>query len=264
VKIQKNSKETPILQMVNSTLNYPLYPFIEFRLFKIVEKGSNEEPKRILRPTERQEHVFSGVKVLLLSSSDASTVAEAVLVPKENISEISKKESMKSNDNDLSEYFNEFRIDTVTDDQFVYDVYRLDLGRYSSKDIKDKVNCVEIVRYDQEQLVNEEGSDESEHFEDDSDSNAEDYYANDYPEEDVSYILDSESEDKDSFSDSMKSVSCSVFSGNFDQISFDDSVHVEDGEEFSEYSFEGFDETLNAFSDSDSTFGNEYCYDESL
>ena len=52
--------------------------------------------------------------------------------------------------------------------EYVYDMYRIDLGRYSESDIKDSM--VGIVTYEQE-LVNECEYSDSDFFEDEADSN---------------------------------------------------------------------------------------------
>lgn len=72
---------------------------------------------------------------------------------------------------EISDRFESFNIqDDEMNGEFVYDVYRLDLGRFTSKDIEGKANCIQIVTYEQEFLTDEEGS-ESEVYEDDDDSN---------------------------------------------------------------------------------------------
>lgn len=72
---------------------------------------------------------------------------------------------------EVSDRFESFNIqDDDMNGEFVYDVYRLDLGRFTAQDIEGKINCVQIIRYDQEFLTDEESS-ESEVYEDDDDSN---------------------------------------------------------------------------------------------
>ena len=141
----------------------------EFRLFKIIERG-NQKPTKIITPTERQAELTNETKVILLSDSkDISTVAEAILV--ENGTFEHKKELSKLIKSEISDRFESFNIqDDEMNGEFVYDVYRLDLGRFTSKDIEGKSNCIQIVPYEQEFLTDEEGS-ESEVYEDDGDSN---------------------------------------------------------------------------------------------
>lgn len=141
----------------------------EFRLFKIIEKG-NQKPIKILTPTEKQAESIAETKVVLLSDSkDVSTVAEAILIENETFKD--KKDLSKLLKSEISDRFESFNIqDDEMNGEFVYDVYRLDLGRFTSKDIEGKANCIEIVPYEQEFLTDEEGS-ESEVYEDDNDSN---------------------------------------------------------------------------------------------
>lgn len=142
----------------------------EFRLFKIIERGDHQNPTKIITPSERQENSTNETKVILLSDSkDISTVAEAILIENDTFKQ--KKELSKLIKSEISDRFESFNIqDVEMDGDFVYDVYRLDLGRFTSKDIEGKSNCIQIVPYEQEFLTDEEGS-ESEVYEDDSDSN---------------------------------------------------------------------------------------------
>lgn len=144
----------------------------------MIERGP-PRPTKVLSPAERYEEPSR--VVLLSETTNTSTVAEAILVGngfnKKELSKLVKETA------EFSERFESFNLeDDAMNGEFVYDVYRLDLGRFTSKDIEGKVGIVQIVPYEQEFLSDEEGS-ESETFEDDNDSNAEDYYANDYPDE---------------------------------------------------------------------------------
>lgn len=123
-----------------------------------------------MTPTERQLESNNETKVILLSDTkDTSTVAEAILI--ENDTFKHKKELSKLIKTEFSDRFESFNLqDDEMNGEFVYDVYRLDLGRFTSKDIEGKANCIQIVPYEQEFLTDEEGS-ESEVFEDDDDSN---------------------------------------------------------------------------------------------
>lgn len=99
---------------------------------------------------------------------DVSSVAEAILI--DNQSPSSKHEiSQLIKNNNLFNKFDSFNVNEDSDG-FVYDVYRLDLGKFTAKDIETRSNCIQIVTYEQEFLHEEDGS-ESETFEDDSDSN---------------------------------------------------------------------------------------------
>lgn len=99
---------------------------------------------------------------------DASTVAEAILIDPENSSD--KKEISKLIKS--SDIFNKFDSLNMKEesDGYVYDTYRLDLGKFSTEDIETRSNCIQIVTYEQEFLTNEDAS-ESDTFEDDCDSN---------------------------------------------------------------------------------------------
>jgi hypothetical protein len=90
----------------------------------------------------------------------------------ENDAFTQKRELSKFIKSEISDRFQSFNIqeDDDMNGEFVYDVYRLDLGRFTSKDIEGKANCVQIVSYEQEFLTDEEGT-ESEAYEDDDDSN---------------------------------------------------------------------------------------------
>lgn len=90
----------------------------------------------------------------------------------ENDAFTQKRELSKLIKSEISDRFQSFNIqeDDEMNGEFVYDVYRLDLGRFTSKDIEGKANCVQIVSYEQEFLTDEEGT-ESEAYEDDDDSN---------------------------------------------------------------------------------------------
>ena len=138
-------------------------------MFKIVERGDTQ-PIKIVKPTERAASNDSKV-VLLSDSLDSSTVAEAILI--DNDSSFTKQEFSKFiKKNEIHDRFGSINIkeeDKMAGD-FVYDVYRLDLGRFTEKDIEGRVNCVQIVSYEQEFLNEEEGS-ESDVFEDEDDSN---------------------------------------------------------------------------------------------
>lgn len=134
-------------------------------MFKIVERG-DRQPVKIAKPTER---TGESKVVLLSNSTDTSTVAEAILVDNEN--KIEKQEISKMiRKNDIGDRFDSFNINEEMDGDFVYDVYRLDLGRFTEKDIEGRANCIQIVTYEQEFLNDEEGS-ESENYEDEDDSN---------------------------------------------------------------------------------------------
>lgn len=134
-------------------------------MFKIVERG-DRQPVKIANPTER---TGESKVVLLSNSTDTSTVAEAILIDNEN--KIEKQEISKMiKNNDIGDRFDSFNINEEKDGDFVYDVYRLDLCRFTEKDIEGRANCIQIVTYEQEFLNDEEGS-ESETYEDDDDSN---------------------------------------------------------------------------------------------
>lgn len=107
---------------------------------------------------------------MLSDKTDTSTVADAILFdnkrPKSEISEFYRQRG-----SDLCDKLGTFNIeDDAMNGEFVYDVYRLDLGRFTSKDLEGKINCIEIVTYEQEFLTDEEES-ESETYEDEEDSN---------------------------------------------------------------------------------------------
>lgn len=191
---------------------------LEFRLFKIVERGGDgdREPTKIVKPTERTSAGESKV-VLLTDSLNTSTVAEAILVDKDS-SFLAKRDISKFiRNNQISDRLDSFNLGDEAVGEFVYDVYRLDLGRFTAKDIEGRgAHCLQIVTYEQEFLNEESDDSESDIFEDEDDSNgnkthtnkhesiylnvpvAEDFYANDYPDEE-SYI--SENDDEGNFTD---------------------------------------------------------------
>ena len=98
-------------------------------------------------------------------------MAEAILI--DNETPLAKREISKLiKKNDISDCFDSFNINEESPiaGEFVYDVYRLDLGRFTAKDIEGRANCIQIVTYEQE-FLNEESGSESEIFEDENDSN---------------------------------------------------------------------------------------------
>lgn len=140
---------------------------LEFKLFKIVERGNSQlQPTRVIKPTDIDSKKS---KVVLLSDSlETSTVADAILINNED--EMRKNEISKMIKMEISDRLDSFNFNEDGDSEFVYDIYRMDLGRFTSKDIEGRSNCIQIVNYEQEFLTDEEGS-ESETFEDDEDSN---------------------------------------------------------------------------------------------
>ncbi len=86
-------------------------------------------------------------------------MAEAVLMDSDD--SLPKRESQ-----DLDASMSILSLTTTS--EFVYDMYRIDLGRYSESDIKDSM--AGIVTYEQE-LVNESEYTDSDFFEDEDDSN---------------------------------------------------------------------------------------------
>lgn len=150
---------------------------------------------------------------------NTSTVAEAILVDKDS-SFLAKRDICKFiRNNQISDRLDSFNLGDEAAGEFVYDVYRLDLGRFTAKDIEGRgAHCLQIVTYEQEFLNEESDASESDIFEDEDDSNgnkthtskqepislnihipvAEDFYANDYPDEE-SYI--SENDDEGNFTE---------------------------------------------------------------
>lgn len=132
-----------------------------------MDRGAGGEATK--PPTERT--IANESKVVLLSDSlNTSTVAEAILIDnnesfllKRDISKLIKK-------NEISDCFDSFNLNETPSSEFVYDVYRLDLGRFTAKDIEGKANCLQIITYEQE-FLNEESGSESEIYEDEDDSN---------------------------------------------------------------------------------------------
>jgi hypothetical protein len=146
------------------------------RLFRLV---SNKPTTTVAKEPKSET---KDVKVLLLSSlKDCNGVKNAVVVDSStdptNYEKLIKAES-------VTDMF--CRVQLHNDDEkesgYVYDVYRMDLGVFTL-DSEAVQTAVEIVLPQQEFLTDEEGSDSEGNLEDE-DSNAEDHYANDYPEED--------------------------------------------------------------------------------
>ena len=107
---------------------------------------------------------------MLSDKKDTSTVAEAILFdnkrPKSKISELYRRRG-----SDLCDKLDKFNIeDDAMNGEFVYDIYRLDLGRFTSKDLEGKHNFIEIINYEQE-FLSDEAEAESETYEDEEDSN---------------------------------------------------------------------------------------------
>ena len=144
----------------------------------MVERG-NTRPTRIIKPTEREEGKANPIesKVILISDSfQTSTVADAILIKELNKNKQIQKQNLRNEisklvNTDISTHLDSLEIeDDAMNGEYVYDLYRMDLGRFTSKDIEGKTNCLQIVTYDQEFLSDEEVS-QSETYQDDDDSN---------------------------------------------------------------------------------------------
>lgn len=90
-----------------------------------------------------------------------ATVAEAVLCDDSEALKTIQKPSFDDSIESLA-------LSEDANASYVYDLYKVDLGRYTEADIK--ANMAGIVYYEQE-LVHEEELTESDHFEDENDSN---------------------------------------------------------------------------------------------
>lgn len=223
----------------------------EFKLFKLID-NDNRPSTKIILPESR-----NNTKVVLLSDLNCSgSVAEAVLmddkVDKIELSQLRKNPEISLNLQSLQ--FNE----NDANSQFVYDIYRMDLGRFTQTDIENKYCAIEIVTYEQEFLDEEDGS-ESDIFEDEDDSNAEDYFANDYPDED-SYlsdhdrdflegdVVDEDDSDADDYFFSDSELDHDDFFQEDDELDYYDSYVDSDEQD----DFDGLCESNHIFDDSES------------
>lgn len=125
---------------------------LDYRLFKFVNK--TEEPRQFRKGAD-------GAKVVLLSNvNESANVVDAVL--------LDTGDALPKRKFSIENEMSEMTLSAATNSDYVYDMYRIDLGRYSEADIK--ANMVGIVSYEQE-LVNENECADSDVYENEDDSN---------------------------------------------------------------------------------------------
>ncbi len=150
----RSEPKTTAMWVLNLSVWTHLLLFLDFKIFKHINRSETGSSFRMS---------VDGAKVLLLSElNDSSAVAEAILM--ETDEPLPKQEN-----NNIDSYMSSLTLSATS--EYVYDMYRIDLGKFSETDIKGSM--AGIVTYEQE-LVNESECSESDFFEDEYDSNGND------------------------------------------------------------------------------------------